>query len=367
MTLLDRYLTRQCVIAIATVVGVLAALTLLFALIEELDEGNANYGFSQALQYLLLTMPRRIEELLSYGVFIGLLLALGNLAEGGELTAIRAAGVSPRRIIVALLPTLGICLALNLALSEFLSPAGERAGVQSKQQALLGQPIGASAVSFITPKDGIWLRRSLDNGSEFAHIGGIDQQGRLVNVHVYQVNALNQLVASRQAASGNFDANKKQWLLQNVATTALSDRAIESFEEATWVWANSVNPDQLATQAFSDPRKMTVVQIWQYLSRTEQHPIASIPFELTLWQKVLTPLTYLSMALMALAVVIGPLRHTGIGQRLTIGLFIGLGFKYLQDLFAPMAVVFNVPSVLAVMIPALIYLAVAQRMIRNNA
>ena len=119
MTVLDRYLTRQCVIAIATVIGVLAALTLLFALIEELDEGNANYGFSQALHYLLLTMPRRIEELLSYGVFIGLLLALGNLAEGGELTAIRAAGVSPRRIILGLLPTLGLCLALNLALSDF--------------------------------------------------------------------------------------------------------------------------------------------------------------------------------------------------------------------------------------------------------
>ena len=112
---------------------------------------------------------------------------------------------------------------------------------------------------------------------------------------------------------------------------------------------------------------MTVMQIGRYLSRGEQHRIASVPFELMFWQKVLTPLTYLSMALMAIAVVIGPLRHTGIGQRLTIGLFIGLGFKYLQDLFAPMAVVFNIPSVLAVMIPALIYLAVAQRMIRNNA
>lgn len=367
MTLLDRYLTRQCVIAIVTVVGVLAALTLLFALIEELDEGNANYGFSHALQYLLLTMPRRIEELLSYGVFIGLLLALGNLAEGGELTAIRAAGVSPQRIILALLPTLGICLAVNFALSEFLSPAGERAGMQSKQQALLGQPIGNSAAPFITPKDGIWLRRRLASGSEFAHIGGIDRQGQLANVHVYEVNALNQLIASRQADSGNFDAESVHWELQNVATTALNDRTIESFSEATWVWANPVNPEQLATQAFSDPRKMTVVQIWRYLSRGEQHRIASVPFELTFWQKVLTPLTYLSMALMALAVVIGPLRHTGIGQRLTIGLFIGLGFKYLQDLFAPMAAVFNVPSVLAVMIPALIYLAVAQRIIRNNA
>ena len=372
MTLLERYLTRQGVAAIATVIGVLAALTLLFALIEELDEGNANYGFAQAIEYLLLTMPRRIEELLSYGVFIGLLLALGNLAEGGELTAIRAAGVSPRRIMIALLPTLGICLALNLLLSEILSPVGERAGVQSKQHALLGRSIGqamdhSAAIPFITPKDGVWLRRSLASGSEFAHIGGIDQQGRLANVHVYQVNALNQLVATRQAVSGKFDVGKSHWLLHQVATTELTERAVESFDEKTWVWANPVNAEQLATQAFSDPRKMTVVQIWRYLSRGEQHQIASVPFELAFWRKMLIPLTYLSMALMALAVVIGPLRHTGIGQRLTVGLFIGLGFKYLQDLFAPTAAVFNVPSLLAVMIPALIYLAVAQRMIRNNA
>ena len=51
LTLLDRYLTRQCVAAIATVIGVLP-LTLLFALIEELDEDNANYGFAQAIEYL---------------------------------------------------------------------------------------------------------------------------------------------------------------------------------------------------------------------------------------------------------------------------------------------------------------------------
>ena len=372
MTLLDRYLTRQCVAAIATVIGVLSALTLLFALIEELDEDNANYGFAQAIEYLLLTMPRRIEELLSYGVFIGLLLALGNLAEGGELTAIRAAGVSPRRIMIALLPTLGICLALNLVLSEILSPAGERAGVQSKQRAFLGESLGqainhSAANPFITPKDGVWLRRSFASGSEFAHIGGIDQQGHLAHIHVYQLNALNHLVATRQAVSGTFDAEKSHWLLHQVATTELKERAVESFDEKTWVWANPVNPEQLATQAFSDPRKMTVVQMWQYLSRAEQHHMASVPFELAFWRKMLIPLTYLSMALMALAVVIGPLRHTGIGQRLTVGLFIGLGFKYLQDLFAPTAAVFNVPSLLAVIIPALIYLAVAQRMIRNNA
>ena len=365
MTLLDRYLTRKCLAAIITVVAVLAALTLLFALIEELDEDNAHYGFGQALQYLLLTMPRRIEELLAYGVFIGLLLALGNLSEGGELTAIRAAGVSPRRIMVALLPTLGICLLMSLALSELLSPAGERAGERYKQAAQLGladKP--AAAADYITPKDGIWLRRNLALGSEYAHIGGIDASGELVNIQLYQ---LNELVATRRAQRGSFDAAQQKWFLTQVRSTLLSADQTLSESSQSLVWANPISPQQLSTQAFADPRKMTVRHTWQYLSRSEQHPIASAPYALSFWQKVLTPLTYISMALMALAVVIGPLRHTSIGQRLTLGLFIGLGFKYLQDLFAPMAVVLNVPPALAVVIPALLYLFIAQQLLRRNA
>ena len=368
MTLLDRYLTRKCLAAIITVVAVLAALTLLFALIEELDEDNAHYGFGQALQYLLLTMPRRIEELLAYGVFIGLLLALGNLSEGGELTAIRAAGVSPRRIMVALLPTLGICLLLSLALSELLSPAGGRAGERYKQAAQLGladKP--AAAADYITPEDGIWLRRNLALGSEYAHIGGVDASGELVNIQLYQLNAKNELVATRRAQRGSFDAAQQHWLLTPVRSTLLSADQTLSESSQSLVWANPMSPQQLATQAFADPRKMTVQQTWQYLSRSEQHPIASAPYALSFWQKVLTPLTYISMALMALAVVIGPLRHTSIGQRLTLGLFIGLGFKYLQDLFAPMAVVLSVPTALAVMIPALLYLFIAQQLLRRNA
>ena len=33
----------------------------------------------------------------------------------------------------------------------------------------------------------------------------------------------------------------------------------------------------------------------------------------------------------------GPLRQVGMGARLVVGIFAGLGFKYLQDLFAPAA------------------------------
>ena len=65
MSVLDRYVTRQCLVAIATVIAVLALLTLLFALIEELDDSHPDYGFMQALEYLMpvsythLTLPTK--------------------------------------------------------------------------------------------------------------------------------------------------------------------------------------------------------------------------------------------------------------------------------------------------------------------
>lgn len=368
MTLLDRYLTRKCILGILLVTAVLSGLTLSFALVDELNKGHENYGFSDAMKFLLLTMPRRIEELMPYGIFIGLLLVLGNMAEGGELNAFRAAGVSPWRLSAALLPTLLLFLLLNFALSELVSPAGERAGKQGKQRALMGLTDSRlTETNSITPQDGVWLRRQLEAGHEYAHIAGIDNQGQLTGLLLYRLDGANRLVETMFAAGGRYLGAENQWRLFDVKMTSMTPNSSHSKQLQTLLWDNPVNPEQLASQAFSDPRKMTLSQVRQHLAVGNRSKAASLPYELKFWQKILTPLTYISMALMALAVVIGPLRQTSIGQRLTIGLFIGLGFKYLQELFAPMAVVFSVPTVLAVMIPTLIYAGVAQRMITRNA
>ena len=90
-------------------------------------------------------------------------------------------------------------------------------------------------------------------------------------------------------------------------------------------------------------------------------------YELAFWSRILKPLTYLGLTLFALGVVLGPLRQVGMGLRLTFGIFAGLGFKYLQDLFAPAAIVFNIPALIAILIPIALYWSVAVYLIRRNA
>ena len=151
MLTIDRYVTGRSLRAIALVATSLTSMMLLFALFDELAEGAERYGLDDALNYLWRTLPRRLDDLLLYSVFIGYLAALGQLAEQGELTALRAAGTSPGRLVGALTPSLLLCLSLSFALSEYLAPKAEQAAEVAKLNAQYGRDA-------MQNKGGFWIR-----------------------------------------------------------------------------------------------------------------------------------------------------------------------------------------------------------------
>ena len=93
-----------------------------------------------------------------------------------------------------MLPALLLVLLVNFAPSELVLPAGERAAKHGKQRAIMGideQSLIES--STITPEDGVWLRRTLEDGQEY-HVGGVDNQGKLTGLLLYRIDASNRLV-----------------------------------------------------------------------------------------------------------------------------------------------------------------------------
>src|SRR5580692_12439571 len=102
MTRLERY------IAITTLKALLlvsAGLTTLFGLLEFVnqlhDVGKGNYRLIDACIYVLLTAPARLLLLMPAAMLFACLFALGALASRTELTAMRAGGISPGRILAA--------------------------------------------------------------------------------------------------------------------------------------------------------------------------------------------------------------------------------------------------------------------------
>src|SRR5690606_26338285 len=90
------------------------------------DIGQGNYTFGSALVYVLYTLPRRAYFLFPTAAVIGTLMGLGQLAATSELTALRALGLSRRRLGLAVAMALAVLTALMVVNGETLAPWGQR-------------------------------------------------------------------------------------------------------------------------------------------------------------------------------------------------------------------------------------------------
>ena len=80
---------------------------------------------NDAVVYILLTVPRRGYQFFGYAALIGGLLGMGGLASSGELTALRAAGLSKLRICVSVIISLTLLTIGVMAMGELIAPRGE--------------------------------------------------------------------------------------------------------------------------------------------------------------------------------------------------------------------------------------------------
>ncbi|AKN28181.1 hypothetical protein AB691_3313 [Stutzerimonas stutzeri] len=125
MVKLDRYIGIHVFLAILTVLGIIVGLALLFAFIDELGDVQGNYGLGDALQYVLLTSPRRLYDMLPMAALIGCLIGLGTLASSSELTIMRAAGVSLGRIVLSVMKPMLVLLVAGILIGEYVAPLTE--------------------------------------------------------------------------------------------------------------------------------------------------------------------------------------------------------------------------------------------------
>ena len=354
MTTADRYITGHAMRSIIVVVLTLLLLVSLFALFEELDEDQGTYGLAEAMNYVLKTMPRRLDEILVYGLFLGYLIALGRLAETNELTIFRVSGMSPTRLMLALTPSMLLWLGISVSISEFVAPTAERNAEAERLTALYGT---------LHQRGGIWVRTD----DMYMHLAAIDQYGNLQGVMQYWLDERDQLVQTIRADAGSYDRGASQWHLTDGARTVFSDNGAHTETFHALTWDNPISPEVLASQAFLDANKMSLLELRRQIEFAKSQQLGVSEYDLAFWSRVLKPVTYLGLTLFALAVVLGPLRQVDMGLRLTVGIFAGLGFKYLQDLFAPAAIVFNIPAVVAILIPITAYWLTAIYLIRRTA
>lgn len=351
MRLLDGYIGRSVLLTIVVVALIILGLDLLFAFINELDGLKGQYGAQQALQYVLLTAPRRFYDMLPLSALVGCLIGLGALASHSELTIMRAAGVSIRRIIWAVMKPLLVLMLCGGLVGEYLAPYTEN---MAESRRALAQGSGEAIKA-----RGLWHRE----GNDFIHINAIQPNGVLHGVTRYRFNEQRHLLEASFARRAT--VLESGWVVEDVQTSVIEDmRTARVDEHVQQHWDVGLSTDLLRVVQL-DPDVLPLSGLWHYQDYLQQQGLNNSLYRLAFWKKLLQPVATAALVFVAISFIFGPLRSVTLGQRVFTGVLVGFGFRILQDLLGPSSLVFGFSPLIAVLAPLLVLLVMGSWLLRR--
>lgn len=352
MKILDRYLAGAVIGGTGATLAVLLPLLGFFLLADEMDQvGEDGYGFGDALLFVTLSLPRYAYQLFPIATLIGALVGLGTLASRSELVAMRAAGVSISRIVAAALKG-GLLLALIAVLvGEGVAPVSEQKALQWRAAAKSDQ------VTLKTPF-GFWAR----DGSAYVNIREILPGAVLRGIDIYEINSGQRLALATRAEEARY--LKGRWVLRDISRSRVSADGVEVTRVEETGWDSLLDPGLLDVVVV-EPHVLPAWALLRYVRFMSANAQDAGPYAVALWGKVVHPFLILAMIFLAIPILFGSARSTGIGLRIVTGVMVGIGFYLVSRTFTYLSLLFELSPLLAAVTPPIIFLAGALWVLRR--
>jgi len=304
-----------------------------------------------ALYYVLLTIPRRFSDLFSMAALLGTMMSLGVLAGHSELISIRVAGVSIGRILWAVMKAGLLMLLVVTAVSEYVAPETDQLAQKVRTQAITGNTAFQSGY-------GAWVR----DGRRFINIGRILPDGHMQQIKVYQLDPdwrLREFISAGGAAY-----QEGYWQLKQTTRAEIGADGFQPSQHRQERWESLIDP-QLLNVLTLDPASLSVRDLLGYIRYLNNNALDSRHYELAFWKQVFAPLSTLVMLLLATPFVFSAQRSGSAGQRLLIGVLIGVAYYLADQLMSRMGLVYGFYPLLSALLAPLLFALAGLAMLRR--
>ncbi len=357
----DLYVGRVVLASVLLTWAVLVGLDVVLALSGQLgDLGKGSYDFPTALAVVAYSVPRRAYTIFPSAAVIGSLLGLGQLAGTSELTALRALGLSRRRLSISVAAALVLLTGLMVVTGETLAPWGQR---QSDQLKLAAKTNNVAMARY----SGLWARE----GDTF--LNAVDGQERmeggqrvleLRDVRLYQVGSDGRVRSLTRAGMAVHDA--AGWRLEQVRRVDFEADAARERTAERQAWDSELDPNALAA-GVTRPRNLSASDLQASIEYRRRNGLDARDYEDTYWSRWFYPLNVLALCLAAVPFAFGSLRSGGMGKRLFLGIVFALGFMLLQMQFGRLAGAFRFDYRIAYALPPILMLATSWWLFRRKS
>ena len=380
LKVLSRYVKKNALLAIIAAILGLWALQIVFSYLSELDSLDDSYTMADALKYILYRSPYFLEEFIPTGALLGAVIGLGLLANKSELVVMRAAGISVYRIVGWVLQPALVFVLLALVINQFVLPTSNQLAHEinsDERDVSITTVLGYWTVqpSFTTTSAGNDANNSTDNtsgsaqpnGSDILYINYADVQGNIGEVKRWHLDNDGNLQTAIRAEGGNYkgrvaiDADNNtsaqsaqyryEWQLNNITKLSIN----QGFEASQAKSLSDTLSLPFAPESVylltREAEDLSLTQLYDHRQLMRAQEQRSLTHELAFWQKLLSPLSILSLVIVACSFVFGSLRTHSLGLRIVVALLFGLLFSYLQDLVGFVSLATGFSPMLMVILP----------------
>lgn len=369
MSLIDRYVLKEWLIAFALTLGVIVGILILQNMYDSLpDLLVTDASFKQILFYYSLALPTYLPAILPIALLVSLLFSLGNLHRNNEIIAMRASGASLLRISRSLwLAGLLLSLLLVYLTSSVIPKSVEqsRTFFDNLEFAANETQLGAREIGllynlgFDNRKDGrLWF---MNRFSERAWLG--------LGVNVHTRDASGQELSRISAAEAYFDDTHGHWVFLDGRELLLDHetgdilRALP-FEEKKY--EDFDEDPSLMLALYKDPKELSINELSRIIDTLppEENPTAHA-YLVRFYALLAAPFSCLVVVGIAV-----PFALTGVRTNPMVGVSKAMGFFAIFFVLVSIASIFGerqiIPAMLAAWIPNLVMLAISVHLFQKE-
>lgn len=353
MKTLDRHIGSSFLRSFALIFIILVALFSLLELMSQLDDvGKGNYQVKDVLFFIGLTLPRRMLELMPISTLLGSVVALGLLADHGELLAMQAGGMSVQRICWSMFATGTVLILLTALLAEMIVPPLDQ--LARKKRAL-----AISGTGFTLTKQGFWARRDFT----YIHVAKTHSGGVANDLDIFETDEQGRLKEYFHARAANIQ-NNDQWILKEITRKTFTDEGIITTHMPSLTLDSFLSSDQVGVLEIPAD-SLSSSDLYRYAGALRENGQNADRYALALWRKLSVPLTTGAMVLLSLPFIFGSRRSITAGKRIIMGSFVGIIFYFGDQVIVHLGLLLSFSPMITAMTPVILISGIAMWKLRQ--
>lgn len=361
MRILDKYILKETIMTFLFGVCAFSAVFLGSGTLLRIAQYITQYGasFSAIVRLIIYSLPGIIVWTFPMSMLLAALLTFGRLSGNSEIIAMRACGISFKRLVTPVIVfSLGVSI-FSIGFNEYVVPASNQAYADLVRYEIQGNTTPES-------QDHIIIKQIQDgNIQRLVYARRYDAEtGRLDNLSIQEFEK-NKMVRVENAEYAQWDTDDN-WVMYNGVLYDLSQPDTERMMKFdSQVLPINQNPNQII-RSQKKPDEMSIKELNEQIDIMKSQYVDTRKIETELYQRFTVPMASLMFALIGAPLGIQPNRSS---SSIGFGISIIIIFIYytLMTLAGAIGQSSFIPPAIAVWIPNIVTLIVGCYLIRKES